>query len=194
MTTTPHHIASGHRGAGRAGRSSLPQTTSAYCAVVLSGLFAGFLLTVLVLEGSVRSEGAAVYTQVRLIELKHLDDLASALLLPGLVAISVLILTSFRRGTARRWWAVAALLLLLATLVISVSISVPINTMQQEWSVALPPTNWADVRDRWQLAHLARTTTAGLAFLLLIAVPLRTATDRNTSTAEPERNPNVHQH
>ncbi|OBB96474.1 hypothetical protein A5782_04870 [Mycobacterium sp. 852002-40037_SCH5390672] len=138
--------------------------------MLLSGLFSGFLITVLVVEFSLRSEDAAVYTQVRLIELKHLDDLATALLIPALLAVSVLAITSFRRGTARRWLAVTALLFLLATVLVSVSISLPINTMQHGWSAAAPPANWAGVRDRWQLAHAARTTTALLAFLMLMAV------------------------
>ncbi|HEV7422390.1 MAG TPA: hypothetical protein VGO30_21490, partial [Mycobacterium sp.] len=66
-------------------------------------------------------------------------------------------------------------LLLLATLVISVSISVPINTDQRAWSVFAPPGDWSSVRDRWQLAHVARTTTSALAFVLLTAAvaPLR---------------------
>jgi hypothetical protein len=48
------------------------------------GLFAGFLATVLVFEASLRGFGAAVYTQVRLIEVQHLDSLATALLLPAI--------------------------------------------------------------------------------------------------------------
>ncbi len=152
----------------------------AYFAVLLSGLFAGFLLTVLVVECSMRSEHAAVYTQVRLIELRHLDDLASALLIPALLAVSVLVVISIRHHSTGRWLAVTALLLLLVTLVISVSVSVPINSMQQGWSVAAPPADWATVRDHWQLAHAIRTTTAALAFSMLIAVgPLR----RSTTTA-----------
>jgi uncharacterized membrane protein len=157
-------------GTAPAGRNSALQMTATYCSVLLSGLFAGFLVTVLVVECSMRSENAAVYTQVRLIELKHLDALATALLLPALLAVSVLAVNGFRRGDARRWLAVTALLLLVTTVVISVSISVPINTMQQGWSAAAPPVNWADVRDRWQLAHRARTAASLLAFLLLIAV------------------------
>src|SRR2546429_9692691 len=98
MTTTPHHTAPAHSGTARLGRSSALQVTSAYGAAVLTGLFAGFLLTVLVLELSMRSESAAVYTRVRHIELKHLDDLATALLIPALVAVAVLAVTSFRRG------------------------------------------------------------------------------------------------
>jgi hypothetical protein len=176
MTTTPHHITPDHRGAARAGSGSLLRTTSTYCAVVLSGLFAGFLVTVAVLEGSMRDEDAAVYTQVRLIELKHLDDLATALLIPALVVITALAVISFRRGATHRWTALIALALLLVTLIISVSISVPINTMQQAWSVASPPADWANIRDRWQLAHLARTATAVVAFVVLTTVPLPSRT------------------
>ncbi|MDT5148144.1 MAG: hypothetical protein QOC58_2789 [Mycobacterium sp.] len=190
MTITPHY-ARARSGTTQADRASRLQIALSYCAVVLSGLFAGFLLTVLVLECSMRSESAAVYTQVRLIELEHLDDLATALLIPALLVVGVLALVSLRRRTSSLWLAAIALLLLLAILVISVSVSVPINTMQQGWSVAAPPADWADVRDRWQLAHVARTAIAVLAFLMLIAVPLRSAPTATTSTTDGERSPNV---
>jgi uncharacterized membrane protein len=146
---------------------------SVFAAVLFSGLFAGFLITVMVLECSLREFGAAVYTQVRLIELHHLDDLATALLPPAIIAVVALSLASIRVRGSQRWFALGALLLLLAALLISVTISVPINAAQQHWSVLAPPADWAAVRDRWQLAHAARTTATLLAFLLLIAVPLR---------------------
>ncbi|GFG63022.1 hypothetical protein MKUB_05120 [Mycobacterium kubicae] len=147
--------------------SGLLQNASDFAAVLFTGLFAGFLVTVLVLEASLRRFGAAVYTQVRLIELQHLDDLATALLLPGILAAATVTLIHIRQGHSRRWLAGAALLLLVATLLISVTISVPINTVQQTWSIPNPPANWAAVRDRWQLAHAARTITAVVAFLAL---------------------------
>ena len=156
------------------------RTASAFCAVVFSGLFAGFLIAVLVLEASLRSYGAAVYTQVRLVELEHLDDLATALLPVAIVASAALTLTIIRRPGSGRWLAAISVVLLLATLVISVSISVPINTEQHTWSVAAPPGDWSAVRDRWQMAHIARTTTAALAFVLL------------TATALPVRRPATH--
>ena len=170
MTIRPRANGAATGDAGPAREAAALQIATAYCAVLLSGLFAGFLVTVQVLEFSMRSENAAVYTQVRLIELKHLDDLATALLLPAILAVSILVLSTFRHRGARRWLAGTALLLLAATLVISVSISVPINTMQQGWSAADPPADWAEVRDRWQLAHVARTATSMLAFLVLIAI------------------------
>lgn len=169
MTTAPR--------AGVARPSAL-LTTTAYGAVVFSGLFSGFLLTVLVLEASLREANSAVYTQVRLVELDHLGALAGALLIPAILAVAVLTLGLFRSRRGGRWPALIAVVLLLAALAISVSISVPINTAQESWSVLAPPANWATVRDRWQLAHAARTAAATVAFLLLAAVPLRGRTGR----------------
>jgi Domain of unknown function (DUF1772) len=164
MTTAPRD---------RAARSSPLPTTAAYGAVVFSGLFGGFLITVLVLEVSLREANSAVYTQVRLVELDHLGALAGVLLIPAVLAAAVLTQGLFRRRVGGRWPALVAVVLLLVALAISVSISVPINTAQQSWSVLAPPADWAAVRDRWQLAHVARTATATAAFLLLAAVPLR---------------------
>ena len=181
MTITPRSNTHAHSVPQPAVPISGLQRTLVYCAVVLSGMFAGFLVTVLVVEGSMRSASAAVYTQVRLIELKHLDDLATVLLIPAVLVVATLALITLRRHTSRRWLVVIVLLLLLTTVAISVSVSVPINTMQQSWSVASPPPDWAAVRDRWQLAHAARTATAVLAFLILTAVPLRAATPNRNS-------------
>jgi hypothetical protein len=173
--TTNTDMANTHLATAAANRTSLLQAASTFAAVSFSGLFAGFLITVLVLEISLRNYGAAVYTQVRLVELEHLDDLATALLPASILASLALTLTIIRRPSSGRWLGLTAVLLLLATLVISVSISVPINTEQHNWSVLAPPGDWSAVRDRWQLAHVARTSTAALAFVLLtaIAVPLR---------------------
>jgi uncharacterized membrane protein len=149
-------------------------TPSAFIAVLFSGLFAGFLTTVLVVEATLRGYGSAVYTQVRLVELEQLDDLATSLLVPAILASVVLAVAVIRRRNAKRWLPLTAVLLLLVTLVISVSISVPINTAQASWSVMAPPADWSAVRDRWQLAHVARTTTSVLAFVLLTAAAMRT--------------------
>jgi hypothetical protein len=142
---------------------------SAYVAVLFSGMFAGFLITVMVVEATLRSYGASVYTQVRLIELGHLDELATALLLPSILAAAVLTATVIRQAGSGRWLALTAVASLMVTLVISVVISVPINIDQLSWTVSSPPGDWSSVRDGWQLAHAVRTTTAVLAFALLTA-------------------------
>lgn len=134
-----------------------------YVSLVFAGLFAGFLTGVLVLELSLRSFDGAVYTQVRLVELDSLDKLAVATLLPALIATAVLVYRD------RRWPAVAALALLISVFVLTLVVNLPINAAQLEWSVQSPPADWADVRDRWQIAHAIRTVAAVLAFGSLAA-------------------------
>jgi uncharacterized membrane protein len=179
MTIAPNHTATAEVADTPVDRRALLQSTAAFTAVLFSGLFAGFLTTVLVFEASLRGFGAEVYTQVRLIELEHLGDLATVLLPPAILAAIALTLCVIRRRGSVRWLALTAVLLLLVTLAISVSISVPINTDQQSWSVVAPPGDWSSVRDRWQLAHVARTATSVLAFVLLTtAVAARPARRR----------------
>ncbi|MFI5706907.1 anthrone oxygenase family protein [Kribbella sp. NPDC051620] len=134
-----------------------------------AGLFAGFLLTVLVLEQSLRRFDAHVYTQVRQVELVQLDALASVTLLPAIITTAVLVLRS-RRATT-----IAALVLLAGVFALTLAVNLPINHDQTGWAIASPPADWADIRDRWQFAHLLRTVAAIGAFALLIGVPEKSA-------------------
>lgn len=144
-----------------------------FVGLVSGGVFAGFLVTVLVLEATLRGVGASVYTQVRGVELVHLDDLATATLVPALVATAVLAVLTVRRGARSRWLAVVALALLLLVFATSLLVNVPINHDQLGWSVQAPPSDWARVRDRWQVAHLVRTVAALLAFGCLVLAAVR---------------------
>lgn len=138
--------------------------------LLFSGLFAGFLLCVLVLENSLRGFDASVYTQVRRVELDSLDTLASVTLIPAIITTVILAIRA--RGNDRRvvLVAVALLLVVFAT---TFAINLPINGDQASWSVQNPPADWADVRDRWQVAHLVRTVAAMLAFGVLIRAAVR---------------------
>jgi uncharacterized membrane protein len=139
--------------------------------LLFAGLFAGFLTAVLVLELSLRGAGGTVYTQVRLVELDSLDKLAVATLLPALIATAVLAYRTFRTGT--RWPTVGALALLVLIVALTVTVNLPINADQLDWNAASPPADWADVRDRWQIAHASRTAAAVIAFALIaFAAPL----------------------
>ena len=66
-----------------------------FTGLVFAGLFAGFLIGVLVLELSLRNFDGTVYTQVRLVELDSLDKLAIATLLPALLGTAVLVYDVF---------------------------------------------------------------------------------------------------
>ena len=146
--------------------TSTVATVARGASLLFAGLFAGFLLAVLVLETSLREFDASVYTQVRQVELDRLDALASATLLPALAATVVLVVAERGRGHGRRLVA-AALVLLVAVLVITLAVNLPINSDQLDWDVQVPPADWADVRDRWQIAHAVRTAAAASAFACL---------------------------
>lgn len=138
--------------------------------LLFAGLFAGFLTAVLVLELSLRSVDGTVYTQVRQVELDALDKLAAATLLPALIATAVLAYQTFRTST--RWSTVAALALLLFIFGLTLIVNLPINSDQLDWNALSPPTDWASVRDRWQIAHTIRTIAAVLAFAILALTTL----------------------
>jgi len=66
---------------------------------------------------------------------------------------------AFRRHGSSRLAAAYRRCAIAGALVISVSISVPINTAQASWS-SWRAADWSAVRDRWQLPTSARTTTS----------------------------------
>jgi hypothetical protein len=53
-------------------------------------------------------------------------------------------------------------MLLVAVLVTTLLVNVPNNTEQLTWNVQAPPADWTSVRDRWHIAHAARTGAAVL--------------------------------
>jgi uncharacterized membrane protein len=163
--------------------TSTVATVARGASLLFAGLFAGFLLAVLVLELSLRDFEAGIYTQVRQVELVGLDDLASATLFPALAATVVLVVAERGRGTSRRL-VVAALVLLLAVLVTTLAVNLPINSDQLDWDAQAPPADWADVRDRWQIAHSVRTAAAASAFacLGLAALTRRPVPGRSTDS------------
>ena len=137
--------------------------------LALGGIFAGFLITVMVLELSMRDLSASAYTQVRQVELDRLDTLATVTLLPTAIATIVLVSLGLKWGSPGLGLRSIALVLLLVVFIVTVVINLPINADQRDWSIAHPPSDWASDRDRWQVAHAVRTMAAVLAYGCLIA-------------------------
>ncbi|MFG2003181.1 anthrone oxygenase family protein [Spirillospora sp. NPDC048911] len=139
-----------------------------YVSVLFGGVFAGFLVAVLVLELSLRGYDGQVYAQVRQVELDSLDKLAGATLIPALIATALLAVAAFRAREGGRWPVVSALALLALVFVLTMVVNLPINSDQAGWNVQAPPPGWVDDRDRWQIAHAVRTVAAVAAFGFLI--------------------------
>jgi uncharacterized membrane protein len=82
-----------------------------------------------------------------------------AILLP-LALLSALVTLALLRQAGRAgafWWALAGFLLMVAALVITLAVEVPIDDQIRTWTAATLPENWRSIQSRWQLFHTIRT-------------------------------------
>ncbi|MGO4585352.1 anthrone oxygenase family protein [Arthrobacter sp. 2RAF6] len=140
------------------------QSVARVAVLLFVGLFAGFLVGVLILELSLRQFDGTVYAQLQQVALIGLPVLASVLLFPALIATAALVVMELKTKNRGFWLVAAALALLLAALITTLVVNVPINLAEGGWNVRNPPADWADMRDRWQLGHALRTFAAVAAF------------------------------
>ncbi|MEV6279818.1 anthrone oxygenase family protein [Nocardia sp. NPDC051832] len=89
-------------------------------------------------------------------------------------ALSCLGLAVLRTGRARRM-AGAAAALVVASFGITRLGNVPINHQINRWVTAGAPENYAEILTRWDIFHALRTSTALVAFGLMIALALWSA-------------------
>jgi uncharacterized membrane protein len=107
-----------------------------------------------------------------------------ALLLP-LALLSALVTLALLwpdRGAAF-WWMAAGFLLMVAALVLTLAVEVPIDNQIQDWTAATLPGDWRSIQSRWELFHTLRTF-ASLAALLAATI---SATVARVSLTRPGR-------
>ena len=82
-----------------------------------------------------------------------------AILLPLalLSALVTLALLWRHRQAAAFWWLLAGFLLMVAALVITLVVEVPIDSRIETWTVATLPGDWRSIQTRWELFHTIRT-------------------------------------
>src|SRR5215813_7779839 len=96
----------------------------------------------------------------------NLASLMAVLMISAaVVALVVAFLLFRRRSTVAGWLALVGLLLLIAVIVVTLSVEVPINQRIKTWTVETLPSDWFDIRARWAAFHTLRTflSLAGLA-------------------------------
>ncbi|MFJ4845800.1 anthrone oxygenase family protein [Streptomyces sp. NPDC088733] len=88
-----------------------------------------------------------------------------------LTCLALLVATcalSYGRGRTAFWLSVAATVLVLATIVLTVTQMEPLNRLVDGWSPDDAPADFAAVRGRWLALHTVRTVLAVLAFVSLL--------------------------
>jgi uncharacterized membrane protein len=58
---------------------------------------------------------------------------------------------------AASWWLLAGFLLMVAALVVTLAVEVPIDNQINAWTAATLPGDWRSTRSRWELFHTIRT-------------------------------------
>jgi Domain of unknown function (DUF1772) len=157
-----------------------------YLCLLGCGMLAGIAAIVLVLELALRGLNGQEYVRVRQAEFAYFTPFIGAVLLLTLVALAMLVIYARKLHDPALRPAVIALILLLLALLTSLVVNGPINVEQLSWNVQTPPTNWAQVRDRWQIAHAVRSVAIVIAFGYLTVAIL----DRSVSSA-PDRTKNA---
>ncbi|MFI6285378.1 anthrone oxygenase family protein [Streptomyces sp. NPDC051018] len=80
-------------------------------------------------------------------------------------------------------------LLAVASFLITRFGNVPINGRIKKWAVGSPPPDYADILARWEMFNILRTSTATVAFALLIFLALRPGSVRQAPTKSRAEEP-----
>jgi len=81
-----------------------------------------------------------------------------AVLLPlALLSALVTLVLLWPDRTAAFWWLAAGFVLMLAALVITLAVEVPIDNRIETWTAATLPGDWRSIQSRWELWHTVRT-------------------------------------
>ena len=99
------------------------------------------------------------------------------------VGLVVVVLLFRSRSVTAAWLAAIGLLLMIAVMVITLAVEVPIDNLIAAWTEDTLPANWQQIRARWATFHTVRT------FLSLGAVAAAVGAGLTTHMARRESSP-----
>ena len=107
-----------------------------------------------------------------------------AILLPlALLSALITLALLWPNRTAALWWLAAGFVLMVAALVVTLAVEVPIDNQIQDWTAATLPADWRSIQSRWELFHTIRTFTS-IAALIAVTISATIAAPPN----RPARN------
>ncbi len=134
-------------------------------AVILVGLIAGLLVGTAIEQKTLTVLDPAAWTIAR-----HSTDAVFSRVLPWWWNSTLLLLffaAYLNRGAARGMFLVAGLLLL-AGIVVTVAIEVPMNKQVVTWDPRALPGNFLEIRKRWLRFHVVRTVLGAVGFVFAV--------------------------
>jgi uncharacterized membrane protein len=112
-----------------------------------------------------------------------------SVLMPAAVlsAVALWVLLFRRRNTRAGLFAGAALALMVIAMMITLAVNVPIDRQIHSWTTATLPSDWNDIRDRWEFYHGLRTLVSLVALACLFASTLSTSESATIRSHQTER-------
>jgi hypothetical protein len=114
----------------------------------------------------------------------NLASIMEVLMISALiVGLIVVVLLLAARSNVAGWLALAGLLLMIAVLVITLAVEVPIDELIVTWTEETLPPDWQEIRARWAAFHTLRTFLSLGAVAAAVAAGL---TLRTVSRVRPQ--------
>ncbi|GII57325.1 hypothetical protein Pth03_57140 [Planotetraspora thailandica] len=156
---------------------SLLLTITRPAATLLVGLFAGGTVFILLAPSLTRLPAASYVPYWQALNTDY-GRAMPPLLLSALALLAVTSVLSYRHGALVFGLSVAAALLVIAVIILTVTQMDPLNRLADSWTADQPPSDFADIRRHWWGLHTVRTALAMLAFAALLVAQ---AADRGSS-------------
>ena len=134
--------------------------------LVVVGLVAGIFVASQI--GQVRVQNTLDAREFTLV--KHCFEVAVGRIMPVLTIASLasIIPVAILGGSrATRGLAIAALVLWIGVIVVTLVFNAPVNVDAASWDPATPPLDWQAKRDRWHFGQTLRTPLAVMSFVCL---------------------------
>ena len=155
-----------------------------FVSIMLYVLVAGVMWgTWLSLARTMSSYDAATFLTDGKHMIKNLATIMAVLMISAVVIGIVVVVLLFRsRSTVAAWLATIGLLLMIAVLVITVAVEVPIDNLIATWTEATLPKDWQEIRARWSAFHTVRTflSRGGVAAAVGAGLTTRMATHQRS--------------
>jgi hypothetical protein len=87
------------------------------------------------------------------------------IILPAGIVLVILSLWLYEgKKTAGFYFGILSLILIMAVLLITLTVLVPIDNSIKTWTISTLPSNWEIIQDKWKTFHAARTLASLISF------------------------------
>jgi len=169
-------------------RYAMVITMAQFLAIMLYVLVAGVMCgTWLSLGRTMTRYDAATFLADGKHMIANLATVMAVLMVTAVVVGLLVVVLLFRlRSATAAWLALADLLLMVAVLVVTLAVEVPIDNKINGWSVDTLPPDWQDIRARWAAFHTLRTFLSLGAVAAALGAALTTGAIPRRGSRDPD--------